>query len=200
MSEGQSTLSDAQADAARGIINLWITPSTASRKAMVRANPHRLIFVVITIFSRVGAFSLAAFLTWVLFWALDMLAQPVLKSVALTIAGGIVGLLIFRALVEGSWKRRTHKTLQGARPFRVVGDGRMLTIEDELITSRIAFSGIDRLVEKLSHLVIIKDGVVLLALPKTAFGSPQIFDAFASFLRGSLAARDSHKPILEKTS
>lgn len=200
MSEGPTTLSDAQADAARGIIDLWITPSMASRKAMVRANPHRLVFVVITIFSRIGAFSLAAFLTWLVFLALDMLAQPVLKSVVLIITGGIIGLVIFRALVEGRWKRRTYKALQEARPFRVVGDGHMLTIEDKLITLQIAFSGIDHLVEKLSHLVIIKDGTVLLALPKTAFGSPQIFEAFATFLRGSLAARDSHETNLEKTS
>ena len=194
-------MSDSLEKAAQGIIDVRFTPSASDLRAVMRLDPDRPFYILLTVLSRMGAFALAAGLTGLCLWGLGQFTHDPLQDLTLAIGGGLVGLVAFRQLAERSWRRLIRKRLfNPSQPLHVTGDGQALTIEDEHIRSRIVLSGIDRLIRSSTHLVLFRNRASVLALPRAAFERPEIFDAFASFLSSSLAARDAHEPISEKTS
>jgi hypothetical protein len=75
-----------------------------------------------------------------------------------------------------------------------------MTIADRDTSSRIAYADLDRPARVPSHLVLFKNNMLLLALPKAAFDRPETFDAFATFLDGLTAASEQNTSISEKTA
>lgn len=194
-------MSDSLKKAAQGIIDVWFTPSTSDLRILVRLDPDRPFYIVLTVLSRLGAFALAAGLTLAGLWASGLLDQDMVQNLTLAVAGGLIGIVAFRLLVEKAWRRHIHRSLfKPSRHMHVTSNGQALTIEDEHAQSRIAFSGIDRVIEVPTHLVLYQDRTSIIALPKAAFGKPEDFKAFASFLKNLVAAHHTHQPISEKTS
>nr|WP_255726493.1 YcxB family protein [Microvirga sp. ACRRW] len=104
-------------------------------------------------------------------------------------------------LFERRWRSSIRKSLfHPAQTLHVTSDGHALTIEDEHVITRIAFSGIERLARLDSHLIFYRKRKAILALPKAAFAQPEAFDAFASFMQSSVTAPHTHKSISEKTA
>lgn len=194
-------MSDTVNNAAQGIIDVRFNPSPADLKALVRHGPDRFYLPIITVLSRIGAFAVTAGLAGLLLWTMDVLEASFLEKVTLTIAGGLIGLMAFRMLFENGWRRSIRKSpFHPAQSLHVTSDAHALTIEDEHVRTRIGFPGIERLVRRDNHLIISRNQVSILALPKGAFAQPEAFDAFASFLQSRIAAHQIHKPISEKTA
>ena len=194
-------MSDSLEKAALGIIDVRFTPSASDLKVLVRHVPDRAYHAIVTILSRTGAFAVAAGVSGLVLWNFQALQASMLEKITLAIAGGLVGLMAFRMLVEGAWQRSIRKSLfLPAQSLHVTSDGHALTIEDEHVRTRIAFSGIERLARLESHLVVYRKRMLILALPKAAFAQPEIFDAFASFLQSRMAAHQTHQPMSEKTA
>ncbi len=193
-------MSDSVKNAAQGIIDVRFTPSVSELRVLARFGPDRPFHAILTIFSRMGAFALAAGVTGGILWALNVFSQDFLEGLALTIAGGLAGIMAFRMLVESMWRERIRRSLlDSSRRLHITSDGQAMTLQDEHARTWIAFSGIDRLIQSSTHLVLYRNRNSVLALPKAAFDKPEIFDAFASFLHGLMAARDQNKLISEKT-
>lgn len=190
-------MSDALEKAAQGIIDVRFTLSTSDLKVLVRLDPDRPFYIILTLFSRLGAFALATALTGAAVLASGLVERNHPEVLTLAIAGGLVGIAAFRLLVERTWRQRIRKSLfQPTRSMHVTGDGQALTVEDEHVSSRIAFSGIDHLIEAPTHLVFYQDRAAILALPKTAFENQEIFAVFTAFLQ-SIVVRDTAKPHLK---
>lgn len=187
-------------NAAQGIIDVQFSPAASELKVLVRLDPNRFFYVVLTLLSRIGAFALTAALTGAALWASGSFAQDFLESLTLSIAGGLAGIVAFRLIVEKSWRQRIRKALcDQTRDLRVIGDGEALTIEDEHVSSRFALSGIDRLIASSTHLVLFQDRRAILALPRAAFDPPEMFEAFVAYMQGRVSAHQTHQPISEKT-
>jgi hypothetical protein len=200
LSEGSFAVSDSLTDAAQGIIDVRFALSLTEVKVLVRHAPDRPLLIVVTVLSRIGAFALTAGLAGLVLWNVDALQANLLERVTLMIAGGLAGLMAFRMLVERMWRRAIRKSLfQPAQVLHVTSDGHALTIEDEHVKTRIALSGIERLVGLKDHLIFHRRRTAFLALPRTAFAQPEAFDAFASFLQSRMA-HQIQDPILEKDS
>ncbi len=194
-------MSDALEKAAQGIIDVRFTPSLAELKVLVRHVPDRPYLAIVTILSRIGAFAVTAGLAGLVLWNFDTLQASRLEKITLVIASGLAGLMAFRLVFERGWRRSIRKSLfHPAQILHVTCDGHALTIEDDHVRTRIAFSGIERLVRSKSHLIIYRKRTSILALPKAAFEQSEIFDAFASFLQSRVSAHQTHKPISEKTA
>lgn len=195
-------MSDSLINAAQGIVDVRFTPSIADLRALMRLDPNRPYDIVLTFLSRIGAFALAASLTGAALWISGLFGQDFVQHLTFSIAGGLAGIVAFRLLAERSWQQGVlRKSLfYPTRALHILSDGHALTIADEHTQSRIAFSGIDRLTESSSHLVLYQDRTPILALPKAAFEQPEVFDAFASFLQSHMAAHHTHKSIPEKTA
>lgn len=193
-------MSDSLANAAQGIIDIRFTPSAADLRVLVRLDPDRPFHMILTVLSRIGAFALAAGLTGAGLWAADLLERDFLPNLISAIAGGSAGIVAFRLLVEGTWRRRIRLRLLPGRQVRVTGDGQMLTVKDDHASVRLPFSGIDRLKEASTHLVLYRGRISIVALPKAAFEKPAVFDAFASFAKDLVTAHQNDKLISEKNS
>jgi hypothetical protein len=194
-------VSESLKNAKQGILDVRFTPSPADLKVLLRADPNRSLYIILTVLSRIGAFAAAAGLTGLVLWASGLFAQDPLQHLSLSIAGGLAGITAFRVLVESIWRKRIRRSLfHPARPLHITSDGQALEIEDAHIKSRIAFSGIDRLITSPTHLVLFQDHASVIVLPKAAFEKPEVFDAFASFMQARVAAHHTRQSLLEKTS
>jgi hypothetical protein len=171
-----------------GLIDVRIVPSEADLRALVRADPQRPYFIIMTILSRLGAAALSAGLTAMALWFWDQLDASLLQDYTKIVAGGLAGVLAFRLLVEQKWKRRVRIVFSKLRPFQVTSDGKMLTTRNEHTVSQVALSGIDRLLRTPTHLILFKDRAPFLAMPRSAFDKPETLDAFAAFLDGMRAS------------
>ncbi|WP_175493810.1 YcxB family protein [Microvirga guangxiensis] len=193
-------MSDALTNAALGIIDIRFTPSAADMKVLSRLASDRALIMILTVLSRLGAFAFGAILTGAAVWALGVFESDMLQTVTFAIAGGLAGVVAFRLLIEKAWHQRIRQLpLKRARNMHVIGDGHALTVEAEHIKTRIAFSGIDRVVVVPTHLVLYHERILIAALPKKAFEESQAFDAFASFLQKRIA-HQTHISISEKTA
>ena len=113
------------------------------------------------------------------------LMQPAADTVELAgtaLAGGVVGIAAFRFAVEHQWKRRLARHVSARRdPYRFVGDGRSLSIEDQHASLRINLDGLRQVVETPHHLIVFHRFAPVLALPRKAFARPEIATALRGF-------------------
>jgi hypothetical protein len=180
--------------ARNGIIDITVVPNPADLRVAVRADPARPYEALLTILARLGSGAVFAGLTAAFLWLMQP-AGDTLVLLSTALAGGVVGIAAFRFAVEHQWKARLLREAVTRRdPYRLVGDGRTLSIEDEHTLVRMDVDGLRQLVETPLHLIVFHRHAPVLALPRTAFARPEIATAFADFLRRRIAPGAGHTP------
>lgn len=194
MSNTLADASDAVLAARRGMIDITVDPAPADILAALRADPRHSYESFLTVLARLGAGAVLVLLTALFCWFTDPEADKlVLLSTAL--AGGVVGIAAFRFGVEHQWKRRLSRIVSARRdPYRVIGDGRSLSVEDEHTFLRMNLEGLRQVVETPRHLVVFHRHAPVLALPRTAFPRPEIATALADFLRSRTDQANGQTP------
>jgi hypothetical protein len=194
VSEAFAGVSDAVSAARNGVVDITVVPSAVDLRVAVRANPNRPYDALLTILARLGSGAIFAGLTAAFMWLMNS-AEDTVVLVSTALAGGVVGIAAFRFAIEHQWKIRLLRDAVARRdPYRVVGDGRSLSIEDEHTFVRVNLSGLRHVVETTRHLIVFHRHAPVLALPRAAFPRPEIATAFANFLRSRIDSADGHTP------
>jgi hypothetical protein len=188
----ETRLSDPPIGAADGIIDILVTPGASDLRALTRLDPWRGFHLVTTILARTGAGALAAGATAIFVWVGDP-DQSSLGVLTAALAGGLVGIAAFRFAMERAWKQRIARDLIGA-PFRFRSDGERLSLADDTLARALPLAAIDRVAETRTHLILFLRGTPFLALPRSAFPTPDDAVAFARFLSRKIA---THPPLKE---
>lgn len=192
MSEAFAAPLDTVAAARRGVVDLMVVPTSAERRVEARADPYRPYNAMLTILARLGSGAVFAGFTAGFLWLMGS-ADDTILLLSTALAGGVVGIAAFRFAVEHQWKRRLARNVVGRRdPYRLIGDGRSLAIEDEHLLVRMNLDDLRQLVETPRHLIIFHRYAPVLALPRTAFPRPEIATALAEFLRRRIDSADGH--------
>jgi hypothetical protein len=194
VSEALADVSDAVTAARNGIVDIMVVPSSGDLRVAARANPYRPYDALLTILARLGSGAVFAGLTAAFMWLMNS-AEDTLVLLSTALAGGVVGIAAFRFAIEHQWKTRLLRDAVVRRdPYRLVGDGRSLSIEDEHTFVRVNLSGLLQLVETPRHLIVFHRHAPVLALPRTAFPRPETATAFADFLRSRIDSAAGHTP------
>jgi hypothetical protein len=187
VSDALAERSDAVAAARRGIVDIIVTPNAADLRVAARANPYRLYESLLTVLARLGSGAVFAGLTAGFLWLAGS-AEDKIMLISTALAGGVVGIAVFRFAIEHQWKGRLARDIVARHdPYRVTGDGRSLAIEDEHVLVRMDLDGLRLVVDAPHHLLVFHRHAPVLALPRTAFPRPEIATALADFLRSRIA-------------
>jgi hypothetical protein len=194
VSEAFAERSDAVAAARNGLVDILVVPSAADLRVASRANPYRLYDSLLTVLARLGSGAVFAGFTAGFLWLMGS-AEDTIVLVSTALAGGVVGIAAFRFAIEHQWKRRLARDGVARRdPYRLTGDGRSLSIEDEHVLIRMDLEGLRQIVDTPHHLLVFHRHAPLLALPRTAFPRPEIATALADFLRRQIAPATGSAP------
>lgn len=188
-SRPENRLQALAADAARGIVDLSVSPDRSDRRFLNRIDPHRRYHMATDALARLGAGALGAGGTaiWMSLesgWSFDPSALTTLLS------GGLAGIVLYRFGVERLWKSRIVRLSEQKKSFsdfRFRTDGAVMMIDDAVSHFRMALENIQRLVETPQRFAFIVNGTPIVVLPRAAFGEPAVAQAFIDFVRAKIS-------------